>query len=238
MLLDFCPITLLDIMHRSSFMLDSFLVYEVFSDVCYAVAHMHCQEPPIAHRDLKAENILKNSDGRWVLSDFGSATTRAQVYESVAQIASEDDNIRKNTTPAYRAPEMWDLYNRQLIDTKVDIWALGVLLYVLAYGKLPWPEDGKLAILWGKYEIPPGRPAAMEDIIRTLLTVDPAIRPGIFEVLSKLDGLKHALNSEFEPHAAESAQSLDRSATVRSAISSQGEGPKKAHRRPEKAKGG
>lgn len=38
-------------------------------------------------RDLKAENVLKNSDGRWVICDFGSATTRAQVYESPAEIA-------------------------------------------------------------------------------------------------------------------------------------------------------
>ena len=54
--------------------------------------------------------------------------------------------------------QMWDLYSRQRIDTMVDIWALGVLLYVLAYGKLPFPGDSKLSILYGKYDLPPGRP--------------------------------------------------------------------------------
>ncbi len=45
-----------------------------------------------------------------------------QVYETPAEIAMEEDVIRRTTTPAYRAPEMWDLMSRQRIDTKVDIW--------------------------------------------------------------------------------------------------------------------
>lgn len=45
-----------------------------------------------------------------------------QVYDTVQEMAAEEENIRKHTTPAYRPPEMWDLYSRQLIDTKVDIW--------------------------------------------------------------------------------------------------------------------
>ncbi|KAF5835406.1 kinase-like domain-containing protein, partial [Dunaliella salina] len=122
MLLDFCPKTLLDMMQASNFNLDSFFIYEVFSEVCQAVQHMHSQSPPLAHRDLKAENVLKNCAGRWVLCDFGSTTHRAQVYETPAEIAMEEDNIRRATTPAYRAPEQWDLMTRQRIDTKVDIW--------------------------------------------------------------------------------------------------------------------
>jgi AP2-associated kinase len=45
---------------------------------------------------------------------------------------------------------MCDLFARQRIDTGVDVWALGVLLYVLAFGKLPFQGDAKLSILYGE----------------------------------------------------------------------------------------
>ncbi|KXZ56289.1 hypothetical protein GPECTOR_1g254 [Gonium pectorale] len=196
MLLDFCPLTLLEVLQRANFALDDFLVYEVFQDVARAVAHMHKCNPPLAHRDLKAENVLKNGEGRWVICDFGSSTSRAQVYDTPAEIAAEEDNIRRTTTPAYRAPEMWDLYARQRIDTAVDVWALGVLLYVLAFGKLPFQGDSKLSILYGKYDMPSGRPPAMRSLIQDMLQVNPVDRPDIFQVLSKLDALRAVLVAE------------------------------------------
>ena len=49
----------------------------VFEEVAAAVAHMHALDPPVAHRDLKLENVLCREDGKsFVLCDFGSATTR------------------------------------------------------------------------------------------------------------------------------------------------------------------
>ncbi|EFJ43797.1 hypothetical protein VOLCADRAFT_95933 [Volvox carteri f. nagariensis] len=196
MLLDYCPQTLLEVMQRANFTLDDYLVYEVFQDVVWAVAHMHKCNPPLAHRDLKAENVLKNSEGRWVICDFGSSTARAQVYDTPTEIAMEEENIRRTTTPAYRAPEMWDLYSRQRIDTAVDVWALGVLLYVLAFGKLPFQGDSKLSILYGKYDMPPGRPAAMRALIQDMLQVNPNDRPDVFQVISKLDVLRQALSAD------------------------------------------
>jgi serine/threonine protein kinase len=76
--------------------------------------------------------------------------------------------------------QMWDLYSRQRIDTMVDIWALGVLLYVLAYGKLPFPGDSKLSILYGKYDLPPSRPQ-----VRTLLPVKDARTHTLTDAQSK-----------------------------------------------------
>eukprot|EP00983_Pelagomonas_calceolata_P102604 1158826-Pelagomonas_calceolata.AAC.6 len=61
---------------------------QVFSEVCQAVQHMHSQSPPLAHRDLKAENVLKNCAGRWVLCDFGSTTHRAQVRTKLVRMAT------------------------------------------------------------------------------------------------------------------------------------------------------
>lgn len=57
-------------------------------------------------RDLKAENVLMLPDGTWVVCDFGSATARAQVYDTPAEIAAEEEVISKHTTPAYRPPEV------------------------------------------------------------------------------------------------------------------------------------
>ncbi len=58
------------------------------------------------NRDLKAENVLQRPDGTWVICDFGSSTSRAKVYNTVQEIAEEEEIIRKQTTPAYRPPEV------------------------------------------------------------------------------------------------------------------------------------
>lgn len=57
-------------------------------------------------RDLKAENVLMLPDGSWILCDYGSATVRAGVYDTVEARAAEEEVIRKHTTPAYRPPEV------------------------------------------------------------------------------------------------------------------------------------
>lgn len=69
--------------------LDEACLMRLFSQACAAVGHLHSQSPPIAHRDVKMENLLlqgslseiASGHGRLVLCDFGSATTRSKVYE-------------------------------------------------------------------------------------------------------------------------------------------------------------
>lgn len=54
--------------------LDEIEILEILGEVANGIIHLHMQDPPIAHRDLKLENVLKGSDGKWKLCDFGSST--------------------------------------------------------------------------------------------------------------------------------------------------------------------
>ena len=60
-------------------------------------------------RDLKAENVLLHEDDSWVLCDYGSVSTWAGVHETSNQIMIAEDEIRRHTTAAYRAPEVGTL---------------------------------------------------------------------------------------------------------------------------------
>ncbi|KAH9774652.1 protein kinase domain-containing protein [Citrus sinensis] len=164
-------------------------VLAIFRDVCNAVFAMHSQSPPIAHRDLKAENLLLGSDGLWKLCDFGSTSTNHKRFEKLEEMGIEEDNIRKHTTPAYRAPEMWDLFRRELINEKVDIWALGCLLFRICYFKNAFDGESKLQILNGNYRIPesPKYSSSVTDLIRDMLQASPDDRPDITQASALLD---------------------------------------------------
>ena len=188
LLLDFCQGTLAGLMMDRS--LSDNDVRAVFLPVARAISALHAMNPPMAHRDVKAENILRKTDGAWVLCDFGSATSEQKVYSSPAEIAREEDRIRKQTTPAYRAPELWDLYTREFIGTAVDVWSLGVLLYFIAYGKLPFDGEAKLQILNGKYsEMSGRRPVGVEQLIAAMLVVDPKGRITAAEVAARAENM-------------------------------------------------
>ena len=122
-------------------------------DIVSAIARLHHCTTPIIHRDIKIENVLIDespsasaasstssssnsstagggeSTSRFILCDFGSAT--AKVWDpQVNSVQSIQDDLEKYTTLAYRAPEMVDLYsNRGTLNTKMDIWALGIFTY-------------------------------------------------------------------------------------------------------------
>ncbi|XP_030965758.1 AP2-associated protein kinase 1-like [Quercus lobata] len=185
LVMEFCEKSLVNVLEsRGSGFFDEKQVLSIFRDVCNAVFAMHCQSPPIAHRDLKAENLLLGSDGVWKLCDFGSTSTNHKRFEKPEEMGIEEDNIRKHTTPAYRAPEMWDLFRRELINEKVDIWALGCLLYRICYFKSAFDGESKLQILNGNYRIPelPKYGSSVTDLIKEMLQSSPDDRPDITQV--------------------------------------------------------
>lgn len=192
LLMEYCEKSLVNVLEsRGAGFFEEKQVLTIFRDVCNAVFAMHCHSPPIAHRDLKAENLLLGSDGLWKLCDFGSTTTNHKRFEKPEEMGIEEDNIRKYTTPAYRAPEMWDLFRRELINEKVDIWALGCLLFRICYFKLAFDGESKLQILNGNYRIPdlPKYNSSLTDLIRDMLQSSPNDRPDITQVWFRVNSL-------------------------------------------------
>ncbi|CAL9104094.1 unnamed protein product [Musa textilis] len=123
LVMEYCEKSLVTVLgNRGAGYFEEKQILLIFRDVCNAIYAMHSQSPPIAHRDLKAENVLLAPGGAWKLCDFGSTSTNHKCFDKPEEMGIEEDIIRKHTTPAYRAPEMWDLFRKEVICEKVDIW--------------------------------------------------------------------------------------------------------------------
>jgi AP2-associated kinase len=133
-------------------------ILKIFSDVAEGVACMHYLKPPLLHRDLKVENVLislsNSSYSYYKLCDFGSAAPPRPAATTAAEGRLIEDDIQRHTTLQYRSPEMIDVYRKQPIDERSDIWALGVLLYKLCYYTTPFEEVGQMAILNATFKFP------------------------------------------------------------------------------------
>jgi serine/threonine-protein kinase len=134
----------------------------------------------IIHRDLKPENVMIAEGGRVVLTDFGIA--RITEGESVTQTGALIGS------PAYMAPEQ----ARGLhVDARADLFSLGVLLYQLCTGALPFPGKDPIStvlrVLDGTFEPPlklnPQIGGSLDRLIRRLLQAAPASRPASAEEL-------------------------------------------------------
>lgn len=163
-------------------------ILNIFSDVAEGVACMHYLKPPLLHRDLKVENVLITINGskrRFKLCDFGSAAPPRPAPQTVVECRLMDEDVQRHTTLQYRSPEMIDVYRKQPIDEKSDIWALGVLLYKLCYYTTPFEEQGQLAILNASFRFPsyPVFSDRLKQLIASMLREDLRARPNIYQVL-------------------------------------------------------
>jgi len=189
-------------------------IVKIFTDVAEGVACMHYLKPPLMHRDLKVENILISTDSKsktFKLCDFGSAAVARPAATTAAEGRLIEDDIQRYTTLQYRSPEMIDVYRKQPIDEKSDIWALGCFLYKLCYYTTPFEEVGQMAILNARFKYP-GYPRFSDELkllIASMLQENPVRRPSIYDVLikaTKMDGRSLSLRDIYttRSHSADS----------------------------------
>jgi len=136
-----------------------------------ALAYLHEQEPPIIHQDIKPDNFLLNDKGNYLLADFGiSSQMRRTLTRSMGDKSSPG-------TMAFMPPEKWG--KKKMVLPAGDIFSLGVSMYELLCGELPFGDMGGLAVHNGADipDLPDGFPTGLNDILCACMAREPEQRP-------------------------------------------------------------
>jgi len=151
---------------------------ELALDVLSALSYLHSRG--ITHRDLKPQNLLRDSLGIIKIADFGiskrfrSAPKRANFTKMGMRRAMKT----MTGTVGYWAPEV---VSSVAYDERCDLWSLGVIIYFALAGKLPFPpnDDNELGVPTEPVEVtfPVTLPSDAEEFLRAMLTFDFQQRP-------------------------------------------------------------
>ncbi|CAE7639861.1 unnamed protein product [Symbiodinium sp. CCMP2592] len=181
---------LLNFLDKHEGRLSEKLIVETLSEVVAGVAVLHSFLPPVQHRDLKVENVLRGIDGHWKLLDFGSWSDERLEPGSLDKpaLSALQEQIDKYTTMIYRPPEMVDFFAEFPISEKVDVWMIGCILYTLMFYRHPFQDESPLAIANARYPWPstPEHSEKLRDLTHWLLARDPSHRPDAASLLSLL----------------------------------------------------
>ncbi|KAK6521438.1 hypothetical protein TWF506_001652 [Arthrobotrys conoides] len=174
MVLEYCPgAELYDYLIKNG-RLSTETAQKIFAQLVGAVAYVH--QKNCVHRDLKLENIMLDRHENVKLCDFGFT----REYEKHRQLQTFCGTV------CYSAPEMvkGEKYHGQA----VDVWSLGVILYALLCGELPFDEDDetstKLKILNEEPKYPEHLDADAVTLIKSLLSKRPISRPALLDILT------------------------------------------------------
>uniref|UniRef100_A0A6I8NLW9 MAP/microtubule affinity-regulating kinase 4 n=1 Tax=Ornithorhynchus anatinus TaxID=9258 RepID=A0A6I8NLW9_ORNAN len=135
----------------------------------------YCHQKNIVHRDLKAENLLLDADANIKIADFG--------FSNEFTLGSKLDTFCGS--PPYAAPELFQ--GKKYDGPEVDIWSLGVILYTLVSGSLPFDgqnlKELRERVLRGKYRVPFYMSTDCESILRRFLVLNPAKRCPLEQIM-------------------------------------------------------
>ena len=143
-------------------------------DLISSLYYLHNMNPPIIHRDIKPENLLVGNNGQLKLTDFGGSNYL------------EGGNVRYTTcgTQIYHSPEM---LLKKGYDTRVDIWAIGILIFELMVGRPPFKSDAQHSMEDNIVHLRINWPSTMnllaKNLVSKLLKLDPDQRPTLKEIL-------------------------------------------------------
>ncbi|SCM25765.1 serine/threonine protein kinase, putative [Plasmodium chabaudi adami] len=142
MLMEYCEKgNLLNIYEKNKDKIKEFHIIKILKDIISGLNFLHTQEIPIIHRDIKLENILCDKNNVYKICDFCSHAVTNPFFPN--DLKKNELNllkyeIERDTTIYYRPPELIDLYSNGEISTKVDIWMVGCVLYLLLFGVHPF----------------------------------------------------------------------------------------------------
>jgi len=149
-----------------------------FKQMVRAIHYVHSKK--IIHRDLKLENILLDAQNRCKIVDFGLSD----------YVSTEEKVVTDAGTEAYLAPEVWNGTSSDSDPFKLDVWALGVILYALAHGKLPFsrPDEETCTKLLaaGGPEYEDEMSSGFKSIVNRMLVPDPLKRATVDAII--IDG--------------------------------------------------
>ncbi|KAG9295334.1 hypothetical protein G9A89_013363 [Geosiphon pyriformis] len=161
---------LMDIsIHKKSTPFSEEKLRRYFRDMILGFEYLH--ENEIVHRDIKPDNLLLSKDDVLKIVDFG-----------VSEIfVKGNDKMKKSAgSPAFMAPELCKAHHGEVSGKATDIWSMGVTLYCLNFGCLPFEKDNLLdlynSIKNDDVYLPPGMDPNLLDLFHKILDKDPQTR--------------------------------------------------------------
>ncbi|XP_060730531.1 serine/threonine-protein kinase MARK2 isoform X9 [Tachysurus vachellii] len=138
-------------------------------------AVQYCHQKCIVHRDLKAENLLLDADMNIKIADFG--------FSNEFTVGNKLDTFCGS--PPYAAPELFQ--GKKYDGPEVDVWSLGVILYTLVSGSLPFDgqnlKELRERVLRGKYRIPFYMSTDCENLLKKFLILNPTKRGSLEQIM-------------------------------------------------------